>query len=191
MCDHLSITAPASAQRPEGAEEDQHHVPDHLFLLLRLCLSGDLLLLHQLLLFLRRLPRSQTLQPGAAALCQPPEGNLQCEHKTVEQTLTINYGLLLCKVFWSPQFLIKKAFFFFHFKTQSPVYNQQYSGNGVAPTFVKVKLPCVHFKLDIKTSNKETRKIMFVLLKGFTFYLFLLPYSFILHFLHYNLFCIF
>lgn len=27
----------------------------------------------------------------------------------------------------------------FHFQTQSPIYNQQYSGNGVAPTFVKVK----------------------------------------------------
>lgn len=28
---------------------------------------------------------------------------------------------------------------FFHVQTQSPIYNQQFSGNGVAPTFVKVK----------------------------------------------------
>lgn len=59
-------------QRPEGAEEDQHHVPDHLLYLFH---PGALLLLRQLLILLH--PRgSETLQPGAAAVCQPPEGSV-------------------------------------------------------------------------------------------------------------------
>lgn len=59
-------------QCPEGAEEDQHHVPDHLLYLFH---PGVLLLLCQLLILLH--PRgSETIQPGAAAVCQPPEGSV-------------------------------------------------------------------------------------------------------------------
>lgn len=59
-----------SEQCPEGAEEDQHHVPDHLVYLVE---PRAVLLLRQLLVLLR-LPGSETLQPGAAAACQPSQG---------------------------------------------------------------------------------------------------------------------
>lgn len=55
-------------QGREDAEEDQHHVSDHLILCI--LLSGALL---ELLLFLHD-SGSETLQLGAAAVCQPSEG---------------------------------------------------------------------------------------------------------------------
>lgn len=184
-----------TVQRPEGAEEDQHHVPDHLLLLL---LSRALLLLLQLLLLLR-LPRSETLQPGAAAVCQPTEGNYKwiisfdrpryrlSSDQSTELSgrwawTSLNSG---CGA-WDvvnitdrehdqqivqevTDFLIQKVDLMFshsltseqtnsvqhiilHFQSQSPIYNQQYSGNGVAPAFVKVKhtsstLTCVCYTL--------------------------------------------
>lgn len=87
-------------QRPEGAEEDQHHVPDHLLLLQR---GGP-----------------QKLQPGAAAVCQPSEGNF---NRAANE--------------WSEDVALKQTYCF-PLQTQSPDHTQQHSG-GVAPTFVKVE----------------------------------------------------
>lgn len=68
----ISSLTCSTLQCPEDAEEDQHHVSDHLVFLLCFLLSRALL---RLFLLIFRLTRSETLQPGAATLCQPSEGN--------------------------------------------------------------------------------------------------------------------